>query len=189
MAVWPVPALGAFGGRPRLFPGIEIAPGTSAVECREREAAGRVERLFATETLAPDRCSPKDAKSSTTREDFSPGTPIGSVGPGGRMLLELEENRKDLLDVIPVVGIVGLDDEEALRGETTMEVGEEARGDQTEMRPARIVVGLGVVEVDLGHTSLRHVFGEKSLSILYDETDVMQAPLVGAAGGVADHDG
>jgi hypothetical protein len=103
------------------------------------------------------------------------------------MLVELDEAWQDLADVCPIVWVVGLDHKEAAGREATMDVGEEARGDEAKMSLARVVIRLRVVEVNFGDGLSRDVLGHQRLGIFHAEPDVVEASLVGAPRRVTDN--
>ena len=68
-----------------------------------------------------------------------------------------------------------------------MDVGQEPGSEHPLAGLAVIVVGLGMIQVDLGRGGRGHVRCQERLGILDREPDVVQPPLVGPPGRVADH--
>ena len=81
--------------------------------------------------------------------------PFGGVGPGAGCSPEVEERGEHAGHVSPVVRVVGLDDEQPAGLEDPVDVGQESRRHDPAMGLARVVVGLGMVEVDLGDARRR----------------------------------
>ena len=82
------------------------------------------------------------------------------------MWLEREEGGQNLLHVIPVIRVVGLDDERSAGSEGLMDISEEPRGEHPLAGLAVIVVRLGMIKVDLGRGARGHVRCQECLSIL-----------------------
>ena len=107
---------------------------------RERNARfgkrpGQVEGGRAVEIVAAGGQAAEDLKPALAGDDLAPGSAARGVGPGAFLILEHEEVRDDLHHVRPVVGIVGLDDEEPRRDKAAVDVGQEPGGDDPAMRP------------------------------------------------------
>ena len=76
--------------------------------------------------------------------------------------------------VVPVVGIIGLDHQKARRLKCPVDVGKESRRDDPAMRLADIVVGLGMVEVNLGDRGLPDGVRNKDPHVVDHETDIIR---------------
>ena len=70
-----------------------------------------------------------------------------------------------------------------------MDVGQEPGRDDPAMGLPRIVIGLGMIEVDLGNRRFGDVGRQERPGVIDHEPDIVQPALVGPARGVADHHG
>ena len=57
------------------------------------------------------------------------------------------------------------------------------------MRLARLVVRLGMIQVNLGDGGVANVGGKEGLGVLHGVTNMVQPTLIGAAGRIANHHG
>ena len=105
------------------------------------------------------------------------------------MLGELKKRGEHASHVGPVVGVVGLHYEEAAGHERVVHVDEQSGRQDAQESLSRVVIGLGVINVDLGDTGWSDISADKRLSVLDGEPDVVQPALIGPAGRVADDDG
>ena len=172
-----------------LFPAVKLAPGTAAAEAGLGERSGQGEGSLAVEIVVALAQGAEDSQSALAGDDLAPGAAFGSVGPGPVLLAQLEEVRNHPDHVTPVIGIVGLDHQKTRGQKSPVDVGQESRRDDPAMSLAGVVIGLGMVEVDLGDRGLGDVGGNESSSVLDNEPDIVKSTLVGSARGVADDHG
>ena len=94
------------------------------------------------------------------------------------MLGEVKERGEHPGHVSPVVGIVGLYDEDAASDERFVHVGQQLRCEHAQKRLAWVVVWLRMIDVDFGDALRSHVACHEGLSILDGEACIMQAALI-----------
>ena len=172
-----------------FFPAVELAPGAARAEAGLGERSGQSEGSLAVEIVVALAQGAEDSQSALAGDDLAPGAAFGSVGPGAVLLAQLEEVRNHPDHVTPVIGIVGLDHQKTRGQKSTVDVGQESRRDDPAMSLAGVVIGLGMVEVDLGDRGLGDVGGNESSGVLDNEPDIVEPTLVGSARGVADDHG
>ena len=100
-------------------------------------------------------------------------SPFGGIRPGTDLLAKVEERRQNLEHKTPVVGVIGLDDEEAAGGKGCVHESQDLRRQDTQMGLSRVMVGLGMIEVDLGDRAFGHIRTQECLGILDREADVL----------------
>ena len=123
-------------------------------------------------------------------DDLAAGAALGGVGPGAGLLPEVEERGEHAASCTPSnPGCRSGRRRVPPACRTAVDVGQESRRHDPAMGQTRVVVGLGVVEVDLGHARLGDVRAEERLGVLDGEPDVVQPALVRPAGRVPDHHG
>src|SRR5271157_3549329 len=170
-----------------LFPPVELAPGAAAAEAGLGERSGQLERCLAVEIVAARAEAAEDSQPALAGDDLAPGAALWSVGPGALLLLKDEKVRDNPDHVPPVIGIVGLDHEETGGQKGPVDVGQEPGRDDPAMGLARIVIGLGMIKVDLANRRLGDVGREERPDVMDHEPDIVQPALVGPPRGVADH--
>ena len=171
------------------FLAIELGPGPAAAEGGHRQPAGHGGRGLGRQVVAAAGHAAEDRQAPAAGQDLAAGAAFGGVGPGVGMLAPVEEPGEDAGHVGPVVRVIGLDEEPAARRQHPVHVGQEMRREDAAMRLPTVVIGLGVVEVDLLDARRRRVPLEEGLGVLDGEPGVMQAALIGPAGRVPDHHG
>ena len=123
------------------------------------------------------------------RDDLAPRPALRGVRPAADALVEVEEHRHHLADVLPVAGVVGLDDEQPAGHERAVDQRQERRRDEPAVDLGRVVVRLRVVAVDLARPSAARRAGpavrarRATANLRFG-----QAALVAALAGVADDD-
>jgi|GEM_PF-4040089 len=134
-----------------LFPPVELAPGAAGAEAGLGERSGQLESRLAVEIVAARAEAAEDSQPALAGDDLAPGAALRSVGPGALLLLKDEKVRDHPDHVTPVIGVVGLDHEETGGQKGPVDVGQEPGRDDPAMGLARIVIGLGMIKVDLGN--------------------------------------
>jgi len=157
-----------------FFPAVELAPGAAGAEAGLGERSGQGEGSLAVEIVVALAQGAEDSQSALAGDDLAPGAAFGSVGPGAVLLAQFEEVRNHPDHVIPVIGIVGLDHQKTRGQKSTVDVGQESRRDDPAMSLAGVVIGLGMVEVDLGDRCLGDVGGNESSGVLDNEPDIVE---------------
>lgn len=172
-----------------LFEFVEGVEGAVGVEGGERELFGEAGGFVEIEVGFGGASTSKDGEAGAEGDDFAACATFGGVGPSGGSFLEVEEDGEDLLHVFPIGGMIGLEIELPPLFEGAADKHEERGGDETLGDFLGGVIGLGVVAVDFSDGCGRDVAFEEFASPRDAETDIGEAALVGAAGGVADDKG
>src|SRR5262249_5670937 len=94
-------------------------------------------------------------------DDLAARPPERRVGPRLLALLPAEEARRADEDVAPVVRVVRLEDEHAVRREDTPRLSEEVGREEAVLDLARLVVRLRVIDVELGDRAGRELAEEE----------------------------
>jgi len=104
---------------------------------------------------------PEDGKSGAEGNDFSTGSPLGGIGPGLGTLLEIEEQRDQLLNVVPVSGVIRLQVEfpPLLQGSANED--QKIRSDQSFGNLLRLVVRLRMIAVNFPDAGGSHMLFEQ----------------------------
>src|SRR5262249_51196906 len=93
----------------------------------------------------------------------------------------------DLLHVTPVGRAVRLHKEQAARDKGAVNGGEEGGGDEAAVALGGVVVGLGVVAMDLRDAAGVHGPVQEFVGLADGKAEVCQPSLIGPAGRVANH--
>ncbi len=129
----------------------------------------------------------KIARPRELRQDLAAGAALGGIRPRAGVLTPVEDLGEDAGHVGPVIRVVRLDVKGPGRPQHAVHLGQERRCQDATVRLAAVVVGLGVVEVDLVHARRSHVALDERLGVLDREAGVVQPALVGPSRRVADH--
>ena len=169
------------GGRSRVagFPSVQLAPGAVGAKMRLRKRSCQFERSGPVEIVPTRGQAAEDDQSPLAGDDLATGASLRSVRPGTVLIFEHEEVRDTPHHVRPVVGIVCLDDEQPIRDKAAVQVGQEPGSDQPAVGLPRVVIGLGMIQVNLGHRRLGNIAGQEALGVLHRELHVLQPALIG----------
>ncbi len=103
--------------------------------------------------------------------------------------LKFEETRDHFLHVIPVAGIICLNEKRSARRQSAMDQDEKFRSHEPTSDLTRIEVRLRMVTVNLSHAARRDMIPHEFRGVAHRESEVAEAALVASSCGVANHHG
>ena len=180
----------ARGGAQCLLLLVQLPQPAVGVEDRRRQGLGqRAPRLRRSGPSGAVPWPRKTGRPLPQGDDLAPGAALRGVRPAADPLVEVEEHRHHLADVVPVAGVVGLDDEQPARDQAAVDQRQERRRDQPAVDLGRVVVRLRVVAVDFADASAARRSGRAARRPPPTAKRTFVRPaLVAALAGVADDD-
>src|SRR5216684_9153481 len=115
------------------------------------------------------------------RNDFPARSSLGRVRPCSVAFLKLEKTRDHFLHVIPVAGIICLNEKRPARRQSAMNQDKKLRRHKPASDLTRIEVRLGMVTVNLSHAARLDMIAHETRGVAHRESEVAEAALVASS--------